>query len=225
MAGHCARIRHSRRTVSAARHPTRQYLLDRVPGRFGHILPPGWHGPADVSAGELLGVPARILFHSMVGSALRISVAQAGPPARLKRGVVLEVGPGRRPSASRPGAGRVPDFGKVPEHHSGVVSPSLVPVITFPAWQRLDTDEHLAVPGGQPPGAGSGRCEGKPGLAGRIRATGRAVATGFSPFHRPGAAVRDGVPVPVGDGDVPGGAGVAGRGGGQLAGQIRVSQT
>jgi hypothetical protein len=37
--------------------------LDGVPGRFGDVLPSGGGGPAEVSAGEQVGGPARVLFH------------------------------------------------------------------------------------------------------------------------------------------------------------------
>jgi len=41
--------------------------------------------------------------------------------------------------------GRVPDFGQVPQHHPGIMVPGLVPVLTVPARQRLDRDQHLAL--------------------------------------------------------------------------------
>jgi len=85
-------------------------------------------------------------------------------------------------------------------------------------------------PGGESPGAVAARRarliggrEGEPGPAGQVRPTRRIR---FVPFRgggcRPGAALADGVALAVGDGQAPGGAGVAGRGGGQVAGQVGV---
>ena len=44
--------------------------LDRVPGRLGGVLPPRRRGPPDVPAGELVGLPPRVLLHPVVMPAL-----------------------------------------------------------------------------------------------------------------------------------------------------------
>ena len=53
---------------------------------------------------------------------------------------------------------------------------------------------------------------------------GWAGTAGFSACDGPGAAVSHRVPVLVGDRDAPGGPGVAGRGRGQVPGQVRVGE-
>ena len=175
-----------------------------------------------------------MLLEPVVEAALRIPVAQAGPPARLVGDVVLEVAAGRGSPAAGAGAGGVPDLGQVPEHDPGVVASCLVAVITVAGGDRPDLDEQVPLPGdpgGESPGSVSaGRSglisggEGEPCSAGRVGPAGRA---GFAPCRpvggcRPGAAVPDGVALAVGDGHAPGGPGVAGRGGGQVAGQVGV---
>jgi len=124
----------------------------------------------------------------------------------------------------------VPDLGQVPQPGPGIVAPGLVPVLAVLGGQGVDRDDQ-AGPGAreaQPPGAVSagrpapaGRGEAEPVLA-RRRAGARAlaVAAGFGA----GAAVPDGVAVLVGDRDAPGGPGVTGGGGGQVAGQPRVDR-
>jgi hypothetical protein len=127
-----------------------------VAGRCGGVLPSGGRGPPDVPAGELFGLPPRVLLHPVVVPALRVPIAQAGPAARFVRGVVLEVGSLGRPSAHGSGAGGVPDLGQVPQHDSGVMPPGLVPVITLAHGERLERDDQIWLPresGGQPPGA------------------------------------------------------------------------
>src|ERR1700758_331867 len=100
--------------------------LDGVPGWLYYVLPSRGRGPADLPAGELLSVPARVLLEPVVEAALRVPVAQAGPAARLIRDVVLEVGAHGGAAAARPGARGVPDLGQVPEHDPGVVAWCLV---------------------------------------------------------------------------------------------------
>src|ERR1700741_4876596 len=110
--------------------------LDGVPGWLYHVLPSRGRGPADLPAGELLGVPAGILFEPVVEAALRIPVAQAGPAARLVGNVVLEGGVHGGAAAAGPGARGVPDLGQVPEHDPGVVASCLVAVITVAGGDR-----------------------------------------------------------------------------------------
>jgi len=83
------------------------------------------------------------------------AVAQAGPPARLIRGVVLEIALGGGSSADRAGAGRVPDLGQVPEPDPGVVAAGLVPVLAVVGVQGVDRDDQVRPAAGnaQPPGA------------------------------------------------------------------------
>src|SRR5580658_5729642 len=180
-------------------------LLDWIPGRLGDVLPSGRCCPPEVSARELLGVPPRVLLHPVVGPALRPAIAQARPAAGLIRNVMLEIASGRGPPAARPGTPRVPDLGQVAEHHPGIMAPGLPPVITLPGRQRPDLDQHLPLPGGEPPGAVPAGVanggKGKPGSARWI------MSVLFPPSRGPGAAMADRVPVLVGDGDAPGGAG------------------
>src|ERR1700722_7681058 len=106
--------------------------LHRVPGRLGDVLPSRRRGPPHVSAGELFGVPPRVLFHPVVGPALRPAVTQARPATGLIRNVVLEVTSISRTPAAGSGAGRVPDLGQVPEHHPGIMAPGFPAVIAAP---------------------------------------------------------------------------------------------
>src|SRR4029077_15498605 len=158
--------------------------------------------------------------HPVVGPALRPAIAQTRPAAGLIRNVMLEVTPPGGPPAPRPGTPGVPDLRQVPQHHPGIMAPGLPPVITLPGRQRPDLDQHLPLPGGEPPrpvpaGVAYGG-QGKPGSTRRIR------PAGFASPRGPGAAVPDRVPVPVGDRDAPGGPGVAARGAGQAPGEVRV---
>src|SRR5439155_20205115 len=140
--------------------------------------------------------------------ALRARVAQAGPPARLIRGVVLEIaGPGG-PPAYGAGAGSVPDLGQVPQPDPGVVAAGLVLVLARVGVQGVDRDDQVrpAAGGGQPPGAVSagwpvpaGRGEREPGPA---RRAGPGAFPGALRLG-PGAAVPDGVAVLAGDRDAP----------------------
>src|SRR5580692_7480432 len=150
-------------------------LLYRVPCRLGHVLPSRRHGPPDVSARKLLGVPAGVLFHPVVGPALRAAITQTRSATGLIRNVMLEITSGRGPPAPRPGTSGVPDLGQVPEHHPGIMTLSLPPVIAVPGRQRADLDQHVLLPGGEPPGAvPAGRAvvigggKGEPGTARRI---------------------------------------------------------
>ena len=67
-------------------------FLDRVPRGLGDVPPPRRRGPPDVPAGQLLGLPPRVLLGPMIVPAGRIPVAEACPAARFVRNVVLEVG-------------------------------------------------------------------------------------------------------------------------------------
>ena len=107
--------------------------------------------------------------------ALRAAVAQAGPPARLVRRVVLEVALAGGPPADGAGAGGVPDLGQVPEPDPGIVAPGFVPVLAVVGVQGVDRDDQVRPAAGdaQPPGAVSagrpvpaGRGEAEPGPAG-----------------------------------------------------------
>src|SRR6185437_1424905 len=178
----------------------------------------GWGGPAEGSVGELVDGPSGLLLEPVVMTTLRTPVAQAGPAARLVRGVVLEVALGGGPPADGAGAGGVPDLRQVPEPGPGVVAAGLVLVLARVGVQGVDRDDQVrpVTRGGQPPGAVSagravpaGRGEREPGAARR-----RAGPGPFPGAFRlgPGAAVADGVAVLVGHRHAPGGPGV-GRGG------------
>src|SRR5580704_17973461 len=158
-------------------------LLDWVPGRLGDVLPPRRRSPPHVSARKLRGVPAGVLLGPVIMTAGRIDVAQARPAACLVGNIVLVIAPPGRAAAARPGTPRVPDLGQVPQHHPGIMPPGLPPVIAVPGGERPDLDQHLPLPGGEPPGAvPAGRAaliggsEGEPGTAGRI------VPVGCPPF-------------------------------------------
>jgi len=185
--------------------------LDRVPGGFGDVLPPGRHGPPYVSAGQVLRVPPRILLHPMVGPALRIPVAQAGPAIGLVGDVMFEVTATSRTPTAGTGTGCVPDLREVPEHYPGIVTPGLPSMITLPGGDRPDLDQQVLLPGRESPGAVSA---GQVGLIGASEGERRIAPVGFSSPDEPGAAVPDRVPVLIGNGDAPPGPGVAGRGGG-----------
>jgi len=94
----------------------------------------------------------------------------------------------------------MPDFGQVPEHDAGVVAFCFVPVVAVADGQGRNLDQHVLQAGGEPPGtrAASGS-EGEPGTT-----AGRVVPVTFSSFHRPGAAVADGMSEAVGNGEAPG---------------------
>src|SRR5580693_3506495 len=70
-------------------------LLYRVPCRLGHVLPPRRHGPPDVSARKLLSLPPRVLFHPVVGPALRPAITQTRSATSFIRDVMLEIASGR----------------------------------------------------------------------------------------------------------------------------------
>src|SRR5690349_24390303 len=107
-----------------------QYMdSDGVLRRFGGVLPPGRGRPAERPVGELVHVPARVLLEPVVAPALRARVAQARAPARLVRGVVLEIAVRRRAAAPGPGAGRVPHLGQVPQPDPGIMALGLEPVV------------------------------------------------------------------------------------------------
>src|SRR5580692_8786787 len=149
-------------------------LLYRVPCRLGRVLPSGRRGPPDVSARKLLGVPPRVLFHPVVGPALRPAITQTRSATGLIRDVMLEITSGRGPPAPRPGTPGVPDLGQVPEHHPGIMTPGLPPVIAVSGGQRPDLDQHVLLPGGEPPRPGPARRAGLPGGGeGERRAAGR----------------------------------------------------
>ena len=112
----------------------------------------------------------------MVMPAFGPAITQAGPPARLVRGVVLEVALGGGPPADGAGAGGVPDLGQVPQLHAGIMAPALEPVPAIPGIQGVDRDDQVwpAARGAQPPGAvpagrsvPPGRGEAEPGPARR----------------------------------------------------------
>ena len=160
---------------------------------------------------------------------LRAAITQARPAARFVGGVVLEVSLGGGPAADRAGAGGVPDLGQVPELDPGVVAFGFVLVVAGVGGDRVDGDDQVRAVsrGGQPPGsvpAGrpvpAGRGEGEPGLSRRAGACAVPLVLGFGP----GAAVGDGVPLVVGDGQAPRGLRVRRGGGGQVAGQPRVDR-
>lgn len=137
---------------------------------------------------------------------------------RAVRGVVLEAGPRRGPSAAGSGTRRMPELGQVPEHDAGVVALYFVPVVAVADGKGRDLDQHVLQAGGEPPGARAAiGSEGEPGTT-----AGRVVPVTFSSFHRPGAAVADRMALAVGDGEAPGGPGVAGGGRSEIAGQARV---
>jgi len=54
-------------------------LPDRVPRRFGDVLPPGRGHPAEGRRGELSGLPPEMLFEPTVMAALRTAATYARP--------------------------------------------------------------------------------------------------------------------------------------------------
>src|SRR6185312_5953043 len=138
----------------------------------------------------------------MVLPTLRAAVAQARPAACLVRDVVLEVTGGGGPSAARPGAGGISDLGQVPELDPGIMAFSLEPVIAPPGIDRVEPDQKIRSSSrdAQPPGpwfGGGGEREPRAVLA--FGSGALPVTLGFWP----GAAMGDGVALPVGHGDAP----------------------
>ena len=175
-----------------------------------------------------------MLLQPVVVQALRAAITQAGPPARLVRGVVLEVALGGGPPADRAGAGGVPDLGQVPQPDPADHGPGLsCRCSQSPGSTRVSSATIQVRPGSrgaQPPGAVVRRAArpGRAGVNGR-REPGPARRPGSGSFpvalgFGPGAAVPDGVPVLVGDGHAPGRRRVLRGGGGQVAGQPRVDR-
>ena len=117
--------------------------LHRVPVRFGGVLPPGRGGPADSPVGKLVYLPAGILLETMITPTLWTAVAQARPPARLVRGVVLEITLCGWSAAARSGARRVPDLGQVPELDPGIMALGLEPVVAFPGIDRVEPNQQI----------------------------------------------------------------------------------
>src|SRR6516165_9289819 len=84
----------------------------------------------------------------MVMPAFGPAITQAGPPARLVRGVVLEVALGGGPPADGAGAGGVPDLGQVPQLHAGrSVPPGRGEAEPGPARRRSGTGACPVAPG------------------------------------------------------------------------------
>src|SRR5262249_49963352 len=132
-----------------------QYVdSDRVPRRFGRVLPPGRGGPPERPAGKLVDRPAGVLLEPVITPTLRAAVAHTGPSACFVRDVVLEIARRRRPSAARPGAGRVPDLGQMPQPAPGIMTPGLEPVIAVLRGDRVEADQQVRPASGdaQPPG-------------------------------------------------------------------------
>ncbi len=150
---------------------------------------------------------------------------------------MLEVAGGGGAPADGAGAGGVPDLGQVAELDPGVVALGRKAVVAVVGGDRVERDGQVGLsagPAAQCPGAVSARWgvlagggEGEPwpvpvpGPARWSRSLWFPVTFGFGS----GAAVADGVPVLVGDGDAPGGLGVAGGGVGKVAGEGGVSQS
>ena len=212
--------------------------LDGIAGGFGGVLPSGGSGPPDLAAGQLLGLPAGILFQPVIIAALGVPVTQTGPAADLIRNVVLKVAVHSWSPAAWSGARRVPDLGEVPQHHPGIMAFRLMAVVAPAGGNRPDLEEQIPLPwgpGGEPPRPVAARrsgliggSEGKPGLAGRVGPGGCAWFVCFAARDAvaggrgPGAAVSDGVSEAIGDGHSPGRPGAAGCGGGQVPGEIGV---
>ena len=126
----------------------------------------GGGGPAEGSRGDLLDLPAGVLFEAVVVAAGGRAVAQAGPAACLVGDVVFEVAVAGGSPAGRGGAGGVPDLGQVPELDSRVMTGSLEPVVACVQGDRVQREEQVPLAGqagGELPGAVSA---GRPGLAG-----------------------------------------------------------
>src|SRR5690348_16471388 len=197
-----------------------QYVdSDWIPRRFGGVLPAGRGGPAERPVRKLVDRPARVLLEPVIAPALRARVTQARPTARLIRRVVLEIAVRRRAAAPRPGAGRVPDLGQVPQLDPGIMALGLEPVIAPLGVDRVEPDQQIR-PGSrnaQPPGPGFGR-----GREGESRSVPGPfpMTSGF----RPGTAMGDGVALPVGHGHAPRRARAGGSGVRQVPGQPRVDR-
>src|SRR5690349_19569511 len=137
-----------------------QYVdSNRIPRRFGRVLPPGRGGPAECPVGKLVDRPAGVLLEPVITPALRVAVAHTGPSARFIRGVVLEVALRRWPAAPGSGAGRVPDLGQVPQLDPGIMALGLEPVIALLRGDRIEGDQQIRPVAGnaEPPGPLSGR--------------------------------------------------------------------
>src|SRR5580658_9254229 len=153
---------------------------DRMAGGFGDVLASAGQRPPDLAAGQLLGLPARVLLHTVIAPALGVPITQARPPPGLIRDVMFEITVRGGTPAAGSGACRVPDLGQVAELDAGIMTLGLVPVIAVSRGDRLDVHEQIPLtgdPGGQPPrpvpssrAGRAGRGEGEPDPAGRIRA-------------------------------------------------------
>src|SRR5262249_28056221 len=123
-------------------------------GGFGDEPPSRRRGPPERSVRKLVDRPARVLLEPVVAPALRAAITQARSSARLVWRVVLEVALCRRPAAPRPGAGRGPDVGQVPEPAPGIGAPGPEPVIALLRDDRVHCELQVrAASGGtQPPG-------------------------------------------------------------------------
>src|SRR5690242_19096990 len=75
----------------AFRHWPGLPALDRIPRRFGRVLPAGRGDPPERPVGQLLHLPLGVLLEAMVVTALRAGVAQARPSACLIGSVVVLV--------------------------------------------------------------------------------------------------------------------------------------
>ena len=186
--------------------------------------------PPELARGQLLHLPAGVLFEPMVVAALGSAVTQTRPPARLVWDVVFEISLRGRPAAGRPGARRVPDLGQMPQLDPGIMPSCREPVVAVLGGDRVQRDDQVPLPGGpgrQPPAAVSARRSGPAG--GGEREPGPSLAAGFRPGRLvpalgPGASVADGVSLLVGYGHAPGRSGVARGRAGQVPGQPRVDR-
>src|SRR6266571_7307896 len=117
--------------------------LDGVPGGFGVVAAAGRGSPAEGTVGELADLPAGVLLEAVVVPALRAAITQARPPARLVRGVVLEVGLAGGPPADGAGAGGVPHLGQVPQLDPGIMAPAFEPVVAVLGGERVQGDDQV----------------------------------------------------------------------------------
>src|SRR5712691_6561274 len=122
--------------------------LDGVARGFGGVPAPPRGGPPEGGWGQLFHFPAGVLLEPVVVPSFRRAIAQTRPSARLVGDVVLEIALGGRPPAGRPGTGRVPDLGQVPQLDPRIVTRGLVAVIAGLRGDRLKRHHQVRLPAG-----------------------------------------------------------------------------
>ena len=194
----------------------------RIAGGLSGVGPPGRGLPRHGAWLVLAECPAGGLLRLVVASAEGGETAFAGPAAEVVWDRVIDVAAGGRPPAARVGASCLADLDDVPQGRAWLVSAGFPAVGAVPGLQRgyRHGRDPSRVPGWPGSGPGTGT---RPGMArsrdqsrsGSWSRAGRAGGSGFR------AAVGDGVPGGVGQGNAPLGGGVVGEHGGDGAGVAR----